>query len=340
MNLQLNQQFIYDSCLIETTVPLADKNWFKTGGSAAYFCEPMSAQEMQDAVRFAHEHDQSITLIGKGANMLISDDGIDGLVLRPQITEISVRDGGEAVAFITAGSGVSLDTLITYCLANNMLGLEEFSGIPGTVGGAVYINLHYFEFLLSQFLVKGTVLDIQTGELLIVDAAWFAFGYNTSTLHNGRHILIDATFRVYKGDCSNDIFYAQGRRDEIIRHRNQRYPSINTCGSFFRNFHPYEVTREVNGRKAIWVAYYLDKIGVKGELRVGDAQVSHQHANMIVNLGSATSADIIGVARAMQELVYAEFGIIPQPECRLMGFDDYPLIGSIPSTSFQSSPRL
>ncbi len=74
------------------------------------------------------------------------------------------------------------------------------------------------------------------------------------------------------------------------------------------------------------MAYYLDKIGIKGELRVGDAQVSHQHANMIVNLGSATTDDIIGIARKMQERVHESFGIIPQPECRLVGFKEYPLI--------------
>ena len=325
MNVQLTQQLIYESCLIETSVSLADKNWFGTGGSAEYFCEPLSAIELQDAVRFAHTHAKKITLLGKGANTLISDDGIEGMVISPQLKEISFRDGGDAVAFVTAGAGVSLDDLITYCFANNMLGLEEFSGIPSSVGGAVYINLHYFEFLLSQFLVRATVLDMNSGQLQEVDNGWFAFGYNTSTLHKGQHVLVDATFRVYKADSAHDLFYAQGRRDEIIRHREKRYPSRNTCGSFFRNFHEDEVSHEVNGRKAIWVAYYLDKIGVKGQLRVGDAMVSHQHANMIVNAGSATSSDIIGVARQMQKLVHKEFGIIPQPECRLVGFKDYPL---------------
>lgn len=325
MNTQLAYQLIYESCLIETQVPLADKNWFRTGGPAAYFCEPACAQELQDAVKFAREHARPITLLGKGANTLISDEGIDGVVIRSQLTEITFRDGGDAIAFVTAEAGVSLDDLITYCFANNMLGLEEFSGIPGTVGGAVYINLHYFEFLLSHFLTGATVLDLQSGQLLEVDTNWFAFGYNISTLHKGEHVLIDATFRVYKADNANDLFYAQGRRDEMIRHREKRYPSRNTCGSFFRNFHEDEVAHEVNGRKAIWVAYYLDKIGVKGELRVGDAMVSHQHANMIINCGSATTSDIIGVARTMQELVYQEFGITPQPECRLVGFKEYPL---------------
>jgi len=318
-------QLLHESCLIETHMPLADKNWFSTGGAAEFFCEPSSVQELQDAVSFAYQHNALITLLGKGANSLICDDGVQGMVISPRISDLSHRSGGDAIAFVTAGAGVTLDDLITYCFSHNLLGLEEFSGIPGTIGGAVYINLHYFEYLLSQFLVRATVLDMQTDQMHEVDVSWFAFGYNTSMLHAGQHILVDATFRVYKADAVTDLFYAQGRRDEMIRHREKRYPSRNTCGSFFRNFHEDEVHHEVNGRKAIWVAYYLDKIGVKGTLRVGDAMVSHQHANMIVNCGAATSADIIGVARGMQELVQNEFGIIPQPECRLIGFAEYPL---------------
>ncbi len=314
------------SCLIEKSIPLADKNWFGTGGSAAFFAAPKSAHEMQDAVRFARAQALDVFLLGSGANMLVSDEGVDGLVIKPQLAEIVHRDGDTDCAWVTAGAGVDLDDLITYCLAHNFLGLEEFSGIPGTVGGAVFINLHYFEFLLSHFLVGATVLDIQTNKLQAVDASWFAFGYNISTLHEGNHILVDATFKLRKTVHVHERFYAQGRRDEIIRHRAKKYPTKNTCGSFFRNFHEDEVRHEINGKKAIWIAYYLDKIGVKGELRIGDAQVSHQHANMIVNLDSATTDDIIGVARKMQELVLHAFGIVPQPECRLVGFKKYPLI--------------
>ncbi len=329
----IETQFLYESCLIEGNVPLADKNWFGTGGAAAHFVEPLYPQELRDAIQFAHENDHTVTILGSGANTLISDDGVDGVVIKSQMKDITYRDGGASVALVTAGAGATLDDVITFCLANHFLGLEEFSGIPGTVGGSVYINLHYFEFLLSQFLLEATVLDVVRGELMTVDNAWFAFGYNQSTLHAGTHILIDATFRVYKADAITDVFYAQGRRHEIMRHREKRYPSKNTCGSFFRNFHDDEVALEVNGRKAIWVAYYLDKIGVKGQLKVGGASVSYQHANMIVNDGSATTADIIGVARKMQELVRKEFGIVPQPECRLVGFDEYPLLnGSYPST--------
>ncbi len=326
LNNQSFQENNTHSYLIKKSIPLADKNWFGTGGSAAYFAAPKLVQEMQNAVRFARDQDLAIFLLGSGANMLVSDDGVDGLVIKPQIKEITHRDGDADCALVTAQSGVDLSDLITYCLAHNLLGLEEFSGIPGTVGGAVFINLHYFEFLLSHFLLEATVLDMQTNALQAVDNSWFSFGYNTSTLHEGNHILIDATFKLRKAIEVHERFYAMGRRDEIIRQRSKKYPTQNTCGSFFRNFHDDEVTYEVNGKKAIWVAYYLDKIGIKGELRIGDAQVSYQHANMIVNLGFATTDDIIGVARKMQELVAQAFGIVPQPECRLVGFKEYPLI--------------
>ncbi len=139
--------------VIQSNVPLADKNWFGTGGPAEFFAEPETSKELQEAVQFAHEESLPLTLLGKGANMLISDDGIRGLVIRPRIDDMGYVEVIEGIAEVTAGAGTDLNDLITYCLENNLLGVEEFSGIPGTVGGAVYINLHYFEFLLSHFLV-------------------------------------------------------------------------------------------------------------------------------------------------------------------------------------------
>ena len=315
---QRSEQF--RSCLIESCVPLADKNWFGTGGAAQFFAQPNTVEQLQDAITYARERKLPITLLGKGANMLINDDGVRGLVIQPHLNHISFDQKS-----VTAQAGVCLDELIIRCLEQKLLGLEEFSGIPGTVGGAVFINLHYFQFLLSNFLIGATVLDKQTGTIEQVTADWFQFGYNQSRLHDGDHILVDASFQLRSADPQM-IAYARGRRDEIIRHRQQRYPADGTCGSFFRNFYEDEVTREVNGKKMIWAAYYLDKIGVKGELSVGDAQVSHQHANMIVNRGNATSSNVIEVAKKMQQLVLNSFGIIPEPECRLVGFETYPLL--------------
>jgi len=225
---------------------------------------------------------------------------------------------------VTAGAGLSVVALIAYCLDNQLGALEEFSGIPGTVGGAVYINLHYFQYLLEHFLIKARIINRKTGEITTVPTHWFEFGYDHSKLFAQEHYVIDATFKLNK-ITKDQAAYARGRSDEISRHRIQRYPYSGTCGSFFRNFHPHEVTLEQKGKKMIWVAYYLDKIGIKGELSHGDAIVSYQHANMIVNQGNATSTDIIRLAQKMQQLVQRDFGVQPQPECQLVGFSQNPL---------------
>jgi UDP-N-acetylmuramate dehydrogenase len=305
--------------------PLHTKNWFCTGGPAKYYCTPTDAQMLSDAYRFAQAHQLDTFVLGSGANILISDEGFDGLVIKPELNQISIVEESATHALVQAGAGATMEELITFCLEHNLIGLEEFSGIPGTIGGSVYINLHYFEHLLSHFLHHATVLTKKNHEVLTVDNNWFDFGYNYSALHHGKHFLVDATFKVTKASAL-ETSHAQGRHAEIIRHRSKRYPQSYTCGSFFRNFKPDEVTLVNQGKKVIWIAYYLDRLGLKGTVQSGGASISHQHANMIVNDGTATSADIIAVAHQMQKKVRTAFGIVPQPECRLVGFSTYPLL--------------
>jgi UDP-N-acetylmuramate dehydrogenase len=313
------------SCLgikmeILKNISLNNKNWFKTGGNSKYFCEPTTASDFQEALAFAQTNNQEIFVLGKGANILISDDGFDGLTISPKIKELHIED-----EMVTAGAGVEIQELIDFCLDNNFIGLEEFSCIPGTVGGSVFINIHYFDYFLSHFLIKAKIINKTTGEISTVDKAWFNFGYDQSKLHEGQCYLVNATFLLEKVDQLKTE-YAKGRRDEIIRHRIRRYPTSNTCGSFFRNFHENEITLEINGKKLPFIAYYLDKIGIKGDLRVGNAIVSSKHANMIETLPGGTSTDVINLAKKMQELVFEKFGLVPQPECVLVGFKENPFV--------------
>jgi UDP-N-acetylmuramate dehydrogenase len=312
---------------IEEHVILAEHTWFGTGGAARFFCEPRQDEEMQAALAFARQHALAVCVLGDGANVLISDAGIDGLVIKPAAREVIILpDTNEpAHVLVQAGAGATIDAVIETCLAQHVVGLEDFSGIPGTIGGALFINVHYFERFIGERLRWARVVERATGKIQKVDAAWFAFGYDTSALHAHEHIVLDATFRLDRVDAVGTA-YARGRRAEIVRHRERRYPTEGTCGSFFRNFLPEEVPFSVQGRKILSVAYYLDKLGVKGELAVGGAAVSHKHANMLVNTGTATSQDIAHLARTLQEKMKAQFGLVPQPECQLLGFAANPLL--------------
>ncbi len=311
--------------LIQEHVSLKDKNWFKTGGSARYYCEPATAQEFQQALTFAKHNALEIFLLGEGANVLINDAGFDGLVIHPKTVDPVIHPTQNGYGLVTCSAGLSMNILIEKTLDAHLTGLEVFSGIPGTVGGSAYINLHYFTHFLSDFIVSGHVIEKATGKVFEVDLNWFNYGYNKSTLIAGNHYLIDLTLRLTKG-TEVDAAYAKGRRFEIIRHRTSRYPNANTCGSFFRNFYENEVTIVKNGKKMIFVAFYLDKIGVKGTETSGGACVSYQHANMLVTSETATSQDVVNLARTLQGKVWAEFGIIPQPECILVGFKTNPLL--------------
>jgi len=317
---KLAQALLDNASLIQENIPLADKNTFQTGGKARFYTEPTSAETFVRALEFAQNNNLEIFVLGGGANILISDEGFKGLVIRPALKNITFKDIDGINNMVTAGSGVSIDDLIKCCFKNNVIGLEEFSGIPGTVGGSVYINLHYYEFLLEQFLVKATLINKKTFEIITVDTAWFNFGYDQSKLQEKDYFVVDATFKLKNVDDLT-IAHAQGRYQEIVRHRQRRYPYKNTCGSFFRNFHPEEVTQ--TEKQLIYVAYYLDQLGIKGQLSVGGAIISHQHANMIV-CKNGTSSDIIKLTQKMQQMVYDAYKIKPQPECQLIGFEINP----------------
>lgn len=324
-NIAYKQTNYNTPAIIEYNVTLHDKNWFCTGGKAKFFCAPQTIDDFKQALQWSNETHVATHILGQGANTLISDEGFDGLIIRPTLTDIQIEDLNNNECLVTAGAGVSIHNLILYCLEHSIIGLEEFAGIPGTVGGSTYNNLHYFEYSLADFITSAQIIDRATGATSRVDKEWLSLSYDHSILHEKKQYLTSATFKL-KRVTPLEAAYAQGRRTEIIRHRNKRYPMTHTCGSFFRNFHEQEVVHANSEKKLIFVAYYLDGVGVKGNLRIGNACVSHQHANMIVTVDNATSSDIIAVARTMQEKVFNTFGIVPQPECELVGFKDYPLL--------------
>ncbi|MBR5623537.1 FAD-binding protein [bacterium] len=298
-------------------IPLAPLNWFKTGGNAEFFSEPQTLEDALSDLAFAKKEGLEVNVLGEGANTLVSDSGCKGLVLRPANKEIALCERPEGLV-LEAGCGANMQDVIDYALNNRALGLEEFAGLPGTIGGAAFINAHFFEFFLADFLLSAKVISLD-GSVQEVGKDWFEYGYDVSRLHREKWLVWSVKFLLKPGGEFETAF-AKGRAYEIIRQRSRRYPKERTCGSFFRNFLPEEAQGKVAS-----VAFYLDKIGVKGTLSCGQAIVSRKHANMLETKEGATSADVVCLAREMQKLVYKNFGLTPVPECRFLGFPSFPL---------------
>ena len=297
---------------IQENVTLKPYTSFKIGGPARFFCEPSNSDEIIKAFSFAKENKIPVFVMGLGANILVSDNGFQGLVIRQKNETISVKGD-----LIVAQAGAKVENLINKSLADNLIGVEDFSGIPSSVGGALYINLHYFDAFIANFVRSALVLNKETLKVQEVDSSWFNFNYDSSRLKTEKdHVLLEAHFKLKKVD-DNKKHEAIGKSNEIIRTRKYKYPSEPSVGSIFQNLDIEE--QKQHGLPTRSVAYLIDVCGLKGT-RVGDALLSHRHANMIVNVGDARAEHVLELAQVIKDKVKERFGVDIRFEVQLVGF--------------------
>lgn len=282
-------------------VPLKPYTNFRIGGPARFFCEPENTEEIIESLRFAREKNLAAFVLGLGANILVGDDGFPGLVIRQQNGKICTKG-----SVINAEAGATVERLIATALKENLIGIEDFSGIPSTVGGAIYVNLHYFDAFIGTFVKSALILSKDTLRIEEVNQSWFRFDYDNSKLKTDRnYILLEADFELTKVDDYKK-FEAIGKAKEIIRTRQYKYPSEPSVGSIFQNLSKEEQKQRNLPTRS--VAYLIDVCGLKGK-RIGDALLSPRHANMIVNTGNAKATDILELAEMIKNLVKERFEI-------------------------------
>ena len=285
---------------------------FKIGGLARFFCEPKSSLEVIESLEFARDKKLPIFLLGLGANILISDDGFPGLVIRQQNDKVSIKDN-----IIKAEAGITIEKLIETSLSENLIGVEDFSGIPSSLGGALYINLHYFDAFIGILVRSALVLNKETLETEKVEPEWLEYGYDNSKLKKDkRYVLLEAELELKKVN-EYQKYEALGKSKEIIRTRKYKYPSEPSVGSVFQNLSLNEQKRLNLPTRA--VAYLIDVCGLKGK-RVGDAALSHRHANMIINAGNAKASEVLELAEIIKQNVKDKFGVELKFEVELVGF--------------------
>jgi len=277
---------------------------FQTGGEADLFVETTDADHLKMALRLARQLEIPYFIIGGGSNLLISDEGFRGLIIRNCIRLLEVKKKG-----IIAGAGESLDDLVDFATDHGLTGLEFAAGIWGTVGGAIYGNAGAYGGQIGNILDYAELIDWE-GNIRTEQHAYFRFSYRHSVLKETGETITYAGFNLDTGDRSG----IGARTAEIRGLRALKHPTKPcSAGCFFKNV---EDPREPFGKLA--AGKLLEEVGAK-ELKVGGAAVFGEHANIIVNTGTATSKDIRQLADILKERVKKKFGIELNEEIICLG---------------------
>lgn len=278
---------------------------FKTGGPAKYFLKVHSADDVSKAVRTALKLNIPICLIGGGSNLLVSDFGIDGLVVKVDVRGLKTVNETD----VLCGAGEDLMALINFAADKGLAGLEFASGIWGTVGGAIFGNAGAYGGEIKDVTKEITLVDAG-GKIKKVDREYCKFTYRGSNLKVSKEIVIDTYFELKKGDKKK----IREKIDEILYIRSTKHPvEGNSAGSFFKNIpDPNQPHGKLPAGKL------LDDAGCKG-LTVGGAKVFEKHANIIINADNATSSDIRKLADIMKQRVLDKFGILLEEEVIQLG---------------------
>lgn len=302
--------------------PLANHCTFKIGGQARYFFVAKSAEEVKHAVEVAQELNLIFFVLSSGSNVLFSDDGFDGLVIKIQNMKYELQD-----TKIIVEAGVKLAEVVKVAAEQGLSGLGWAAGIPGTVGGAVRGNAGAYGKATSDAVEEVEVLN-QKLKVEKYKKEDCKFGYRESIFKKEGGIVLKIIFKLAPGD-KNKI---KEEMDKIFAARDGKIPTDPSAGSFFKNI---EVTEEIIKtikknihedvpadyleKRKIPAAWLIEQCDLKGK-QIGGAKVSEMHANFIVNAGSATAADVIALASLVKMKVRDEIGIQLQEEVEYVGF--------------------
>jgi len=274
--------------------PLARHTTFKIGGPAKYFCAPKSINELKKSLLFAKENNLKVSIIGSGSNLLISDKGFDGLIINPKISGIVIKGTD-----VLAGSGISIQYLLNILAKKGLSGLEFMTGIPGSVGGSVCMNVGTGKEEIGGKVVRIWAID-QSQKAKVKSQNECKFDYRKSIFQNGKFIITKVQFKLKKGRPA-DI---KAKIKDLWKKRLAKQPyNMPSAGSIFKN------------PKGDFAGRLIEAAGLKG-MRIGDAQVSEKHANFIVNLGKGKADDVLKLIAHIQKKVKKKFDIKLETEVK------------------------
>ncbi|MDN5279733.1 MAG: UDP-N-acetylmuramate dehydrogenase [Clostridiales bacterium] len=284
--------------LLRRNVPLRDYVTFRLGGPAELFFDATNRESFVQAINYARGNKIPCFILGGGSNLVVSDSGIDGLVVKNSCRDFSLINAEERQIVVSAG--FDLGELVKIAHENSLAGAEYFTGIPGSVGGAIFGNAGAYGRSVADVLIDAEVL-FPDGTIHTVPNSFFKFDYRTSVLKTTPYIVLSARFQLAPGDREEIM----AKMLDIKEQRKGKHPdkSVGCAGSFFKNLPPLPGEDRRRAAGAV-----LEKAGAKG-MSYGGASVFAKHANFIINEGKATSEDVKILAQLLKEKVLQNFGI-------------------------------
>lgn len=308
--------------------PLSKHTYFKIGGPAKLFFEAKSVDDLKLALTVACQEKIPYVVLGGGANVLVSDKGFNGLVVKNRADGVklvglkgTIDKTGRGVKSVLAwvASGTPMNQLARFTIDQGLEGLEFLLSVPGTVGGGIKINAH-FEVEKGEFLgdrlVSAALFDKKTGGVRTVNHDYFEFDYDHSKIQQTGEIILEAIFRL---NSSKDSVSLWQRAMDNVKRRNEEQPIGVACsGCVFRNISNDDAMRLVTPNLTTSTGYIIDSLGLKGT-KIGGAQVSSHHANFIVNTGDATASEVLKLINLVKQKAKETYALNLKEEIFFIG---------------------
>ena len=289
-------------CEYSADALLKDYTSFKIGGKADVMVFPDSVDKFSSIIAFLSKNKISYFVIGKGSNILVSDNGFRGVVINTcKFDSIELADENT----IVCSSGASLSRLCRFALENSLTGLEFAFGIPGTAGGAAYMNAGAYGGEMKDVLVSCKHITAN-GEINKFSGEELGLSYRHSAYSDTDNIIVSLTLKLEKGDKAE----IKAKMDDLIGRRKDKQPlEFPSAGSTFKRPEGY------------FAGALIEQCGLKG-FTVGGAQVSEKHAGFVINIGNATCKDVVGLIEHCKSTVYSETGVTLEPEVKIIGMEE------------------
>lgn len=274
---------------------------FKTGGPAEIFIVTKNIEQVQEILKYSKKNNINLYIIGNGSNLLVSDEGVKGIVLKISLENIQIEEKEDNV-IITAGAGVKTMALAQILKQNGLTGFEELAGIPGTIGGANYMNAGAYGKEIKDVILETKVLNKENENIEVLRNEEQQLEYRSSIFKNNKYIILETTLCLKKGELNN----IQEKMNKYANQRKEKQPiEYPSAGSTFKR------------GDGFITAKLIDECGLKG-YQIGGAQISEKHAGFIINKNNATSKDILDLIQYTKKKVFEKFGVLIEEEVEII----------------------